>query len=372
MNQVVIDSRQLTVISIHRSKYWLFKSPILAFLHQQTNTTVRPPHRKHGSISSISSFEFDNKIDSGESTPEPDYSFFHIAFTPTECTVILPTSMLPLFKEPLEVSEKMQYDVQVFPNTYVSLQIDSGGDNSRILQLTKPLSDNGISLLFLSSHFSDIVLIPHGLESKVVSILTQNNFQFNDLSGSYVVDQETVSYGDKKLEERVFKLFKSYNINPFVDRRVSLLLTGSRSNEVDNSILKVAKSISADIIPDYFAVTKTSSNEVSLMLPKDSEKRARLGFPSKVLVGSTLDEVNPVMIDLTKLPVNSTGIVAGLSSKIIGGVGRIELNYLSMARSAILMVPTEDVDDVTKTLLDAWGLYTWDSRRQLNRIGRGI
>ncbi|WEJ95082.1 hypothetical protein PSN45_002591 [Yamadazyma tenuis] len=445
MNQVQINPTKLSILSINRSRYWIFKSAILEFLYAEVdkaggnefegsgsesdededeledrlsflNLTSKPqrnslydsssssasfstPRRgkKHGSVSSMSSFnletkEIDNsskrhsvtntnpaptasntaRSDSNESDSEgpeaPNY-FFHIAFTPIECTIICATTVMHrLFKEPLKACQELNYnDVTLVEQQFVNLQIDSGGgsdNNYRILQLTKPLSENNISLFFLSSHFSDIVLIPHHLEDKVVSILTQSNFEFNDLSGSYIINNNfnpivapSHDESSKGLEDRVFKLFKDSNIKPCIDKNVSLLLTGSRSNDVAATILKAAANLAANNIPDYFAITRTSQNEVSLILPRSSKKRSKMGFQSRFLIGSTQDIINPVTIDLQKLPLDSTGIVAGVASKIFTGINSLpgsdypfELNFLSMARSAILMIPKENVELVNEIL----------------------
>lgn len=419
MNQVQINPTKLSILSIKRSKYWIFKSAILEFLHLEASrnskeeevyssedeidslndkfsylnrlkrnslyelslTSSYSPRgrKKHGSVSSTSSFnekEIDNSskdeskddskdkeesVDEYEEDDESNY-FFHIAFTPIECTIICSTViMTKLFTKPLNLCESLGYDdVKLVEEKFVNLQIDSGGnDNNRILQLTKPLSENNISLFFLSSHFSDIVLIPHHLEEKVINILTQNNFEFNDISGSYIINnfnKEESTESTVDLVEKTFKLFKDSNIRPIINKDISLLLTGSRSNDVTTTILKTATNISKDNIPNYFAITRTSVNEMSLILPKSSKTRAKLGFQSKFLIGSTQDIINPITIDLQKLPLDSTGIVAGMASMIINGVNSFpidypfELNYLSMARSAILMIPKENIDLVDEIL----------------------
>lgn len=303
---------------------------------------------------------------------EDENYFFHIAYTPTEVTIICSTRrMATSFAEPLDVCKRLQYnDVELIDQTFLNLQIDSDGsysNNLRILELTRPLSENGISLFFISSHFSDIVLIPFELKEKVISILTKQNFKFSDISNSYIVtksmDEEIpipLQFEDasKNLETNTFDLFKKSNIKPKINSKVKLLLTGSRSGEIINTILKSAQIISSNKVTDYFAITRTSMNEVSLILPKSAKKRSQMGFNSSNIIGSDQDIIVPISIDLTKLPLDSTGIVAGLASKIINGYKKFpqelqttfEMNYLSMARSAILMIPQENLHLVSKIL----------------------
>ena len=76
--------------------------------------------------------------------------------------------MKQYFQQPIEICKQLNYhDVQLLPEKYLCLSVDCDGssDNSlRILEL--PLSENNISLFFISSHFNDIVLIPYDLKKK--------------------------------------------------------------------------------------------------------------------------------------------------------------------------------------------------------------
>ncbi|KAK6200948.1 ACT domain-containing protein [Scheffersomyces amazonensis] len=281
--------------------------------------------------------------------------------------------MKTYFKNPIKICQELNYDdVKVIDQNFLSLQVDSDGsfDNSlRILELTKPLSENNISLFFLSSHFSDIVLIPYIFKEKVISILTKKNFEFSDISNSYIMtpndlidpsmlndSDEDKELGSQRFENKTFKLFKDSNIKPIVNRNVKLLLTGARAGEVNNTILKTAKILSSfNSIPDYYAITRTSINEVSLILPKSSKKRLSMGFDSKNIIGSTQDIIIPITIDFSKLPLDSTGIVAGVASKLINGLKKyndstIEMNYFSMARSGMIMIPKENIDVISEIL----------------------
>lgn len=310
--------------------------------------------------------------DEDRSDYDDDNYFFHIAYTPVECTVICSSDkMNTLFQEPLKVCKQLMYEnVKLIDQPFLSLLIDSDGsfdNSSRILELTKPLSDNNISLFFLSSHFGHIVLIPFELKKRVISILAKQSFEFSDFSNSYIVNNQVNEVAEEanmpqstdgsKLEIGVFEQFKKASIKPEINEKVNLLLTGARSGEVTNTILKTAKNISSNNIPDYFSITRTSINELSLLLPKSSSKRSLMGFNSRNIVGSIQDVIIPITIDLYKLPLDSTGIVAGVASHIVNGIkassstiDSLEMNYLSMARSAIIMIPKENLALVSDIL----------------------
>ena len=168
------------------------------------------------------------------------------------------------------------------------------------------------------------------------------------------------SYQEKSDETPLYNIssfVENGTIIPCINSNVKLLLTGSRSGKVIDSIMKTSKIVSDRKLPEYFCITRTSFNEVSLILPRSSRKRSLMGFHSKNIIGSVQDIIIPITIDLQKLPLDSTGIVAGLSSKLLEGVkantnlyDTFEMSYLSMARSAIMMIPEENLEQVAHIL----------------------
>lgn len=418
--QVNVNKTKLSILSIPRERYWIFVSAITQLLYLESikssigsdfdssqNDSDSEAEDMYGSctipniastIKNLDNTSKSNKpsditqaesdIDSKTEIPRTnsydelegvndgdENNFFHVAFTPSECTIICAEKIMTLkFKEPLKLCQDLKYDnIILVKEQFLLLQIDSDGsyDNSlRILDLTKPLSDNKIPLFFISSHFNDLVLIPYRIKDKVISVLQMRNFEFSDISNSYILNSEVTlssSFGDLQsefttestsntmIEDSTFHLFKEVGTEPLIDKSCRLLLTAARVTEVRSSIMKAANIISSNLIPEYFTITRTSLNELSLILPKSEKIRRLLGFDSKLIIGSTQDVIIPISIDLSKLPIDSTGIVAGVASKIIHGIGdnsslvsySFEMKYFSMARSAVLMIPKENIEAVT-------------------------
>lgn len=442
-SQVLLDPVQLSVLSIPRDKVWLFNSPILQLLHGEAKNVpdyssdleidyssletedeylssedadsiedhgpMVLSHHSSGSglkITSLSQIISETKVDNSSKNDvssassdsfadltslsknpsrhddfedEQGDNFFHIAFTPTECTVICSTRKFSsIFNDALDICKKLDYiDVMLLPETYLNLQVDSEGDfnnSTKILEITRPLSENNISLFFLSSHYSNIVLIPHDFKAEVTKILTKHKFQFTDLSEDPQVDHlvdidsETVlseSFSAHDLETDTLKLFKSAGIHPIINKKVKLLLSSARRGETKASILKAAQCIASNDVPDYFAITRISNTSISLILPGSTRKRATMGFDYKSIIGSSQETIIPITIDLTKLPLDSTGIVAGMASRLLTSMKSVpdimnstfEMNYLSMARSAIILIPKENLK-VVSTMLEHMELAT--------------
>lgn len=418
-SQVHLNPTRLSILSIPRSKYWVFLSPILQMLHHEADQDAEEdsdsesesesesdddeedqvesskddsideqpspfPTQRRSSKDLLNHKAIDNssKVTSEDSQSSPfsspstesddseiddDNHFFHIGFTPIECTIICSTCIMnEYFIDALKICQSLEYDdVKLIKESFISLQIDSDGSfnhSLRILELTRPLSENNIPLFFISSHYCDIVLIPVNFKEKVIHILTQKNFEFSENSNSYIsnipdinLTDQLVSPINKDLESSIFKSFHDCHIKPVVNSKINLLLTGARTGESSNTINKTIKIISTNSIPDYFIVTRTSINKISLVLPKSKKTRKALGFDSSNLIGSTQDIIIPISIDLAKLPLDSTGIVAGLASKIINNFPQdlqFEMNYLSMARSGILMIPKENLSVIKRILND--------------------
>lgn len=435
-SQVLLDPVQLSVLSIPRDKVWLFNSPILLLLHGEAKNvpdynsdleaefsyldtedeslssddghSIEDHDRMalsqfssgSGLRSSLTQIISESKVDNSSkndissvsSGSSPDLAslskrhshrddlndeqgdhFFHIAFTPTECTVICSTRKFSsIFKDALDVCLQLKFtDVILLPETYLNLQVDSEGDfnnSTKILEITRPLSENNISLFFLSSHYSNIVLIPHHCKAEVTSILTKHKFLFTDLSEDSQIeflddtDSETLNverFSAHDLETNTLQLFSSAGIHPVIIKKAKLLLTSARRGETKLSILKAAQCIASGDIPDYFAITRISNTSISLILPGSSRKRATLGFDYKCIIGSSQETIIPITIDLSNLPLDSTGIVAGMASRLLTSMKSVpnimnstfEMNYLSMARSAIILIPRENLK-VVSTMLD--------------------
>ncbi|KAI5970337.1 hypothetical protein CANMA_000690 [Candida margitis] len=298
-------------------------------------------------------------IEGQEEAPE-DY-FFHVALTPTECTIVCSTNLsLRFFDQPLKMCQELDYtDVEILPQQYLSLIVDSDGGydrSSRILELTKPLSENDISLLYISSHFNDIVLIPSELKERVERILISKHFVFSESSNSFISTYDMDKQEQPALSElhkKTFELLAREDIHPQIHEKNKVLLTGARPGEIKYCILKTIKliSLASTLQPSYFAITRTFSNELSLILPKSHKLRSKYGYKSTSTIGSSQDVLVPIAMDLSKLPLNCTGVVAGLANKlIITGGNVLEIGYLSMAKSGIILIPNEDLDLARNTL----------------------
>ena len=112
--------------------------------------------------------------------------------------------------------------------------------------------------------------------------------------------------------------------------------------------------------PKFLSLTLTESDPPSLFL-QDS---ALANFSSgDVLLGSKVDYLIPITLDLKPLPFEATGIICGVAAKLGGRTSgqfteAVEMNYLSTARAGTVMVGEKDLGRAVEALRD--GEYRLD------------
>lgn len=306
--------------------------------------------------------------------------FINISFTPVECSVICPTELVDLlFGKALDQAalSSASGGPKVLLGQYLAIQIDGDGANSgsRILDITAPLSSAGIPIFFIPTYFSDYVLVPSQAQSSVSTALESRGFVFSNTANSYVsaspsihpmssdfkLDQVVFEAPDQSatplspylasLGDQTFDRFLSNGVRPVIDVNTKLLLTGARTqgrsiNRYSSSSLHACLYLTiVEILihpPDYFSVTVTGGSEVSFIINQDMVE----AFPSELLLGSPTDFVIPISFDLSSLPEDSTGIVAGVASRLLKkSPGELmQMSYLSTAKTGVVMIPVDDID----------------------------
>ncbi|QPG74208.1 hypothetical protein FOA43_001532 [Brettanomyces nanus] len=320
------------------------------------------------SSSSSSACSNSNKLDLGYleledfAQVEDDGLFFHLAFAMEEVTLMCSHKLMKRYlgktmefcRKCLEPSEQPT----LLEEKFLMLQVFSDGLNigKKILELTEPLSLDGISLFFISNFFSDIVLIPAKDRRKALTIL-------NRISKKQTQIQEELKPEKKPdLESKTFELFKSQLIQPKLIDKVKLLLTGARSGDCGNVLKRTAEALCKlntdrvedgknkdDNFPAYFAITRTCTGEISLMLPQEADEMRKLNYDKSTIMGSLQDSYYPVFIDLSNLPLDLKGIVAGVASKLVKS-GLNEMSYLSFGKSGVVLIPDNFHDTVEQIL----------------------
>ncbi|KAL8783210.1 MAG: hypothetical protein Q9213_004774 [Squamulea squamosa] len=235
----------------------------------------------------------------------------------------------------------------------------------RVLELTSPLALAGISIFFITTYFSDYIIVPAKSKGQVIRALEDRGFRFEESAEAYVNPaarhernkSSTSSLGTPppttmdELQSRTFALLERHGISPKVDADLRLLqCAGRRSHSdgrpTDEMALQVGLTKCLLYQPRFLSLTLTENEAASLLL----DRRLVSHFePNNVLLGNKEDFLIPIMLDLEPLPLEATGIVCGLAGKLAGGPaggslsGAIEMLYLSTARTGTVMVEEKDL-----------------------------
>lgn len=350
------------ILKTHKSKASSPLVPSLSSAHRHMNledsvssTASSQSHSRHSSVS----------MSSLEST-EP---FVNVSFTPVECSLIIADSVVNELLTPLldMLDTKARDQVRVSREMYVAIQVDGDGlDNGgRVVELTAPLSKAGIPIFFLTTYFSDFVMVPLSARSRVVQALEERGFFFNNMNNSYVsitnlnhskltsalmplAEQHTEA--DRTITEASLSmasssLFASLKVSPQFYDHTKVVLVGARHKRVeDNELLffKISKMLLNP--PKFFSISVGPDGEMSLLL----ESKDTGSFSPMDVVGSMDEYMIPTCFDLTHLPEDATGIVAGVASCLVDEP--IQMGYLSTAQSGIVMVAEEDLEYAKRVL----------------------
>lgn len=357
---------KISILTIPRENFWIFKSGILEIIYILIDSYEKRSNLRYSDndISSISSDETSNKSSTDASFNDDlqDYHeikddglFFHLAFSVEEVTLMCSTHLINQY---LSKAMKLDPKSTLIDDEFFLIQVFSDGSNigKKILELTQPLSLNNISLFFISNYFSDLVLVPIKDKAKTIEILEEyENEKLEDSKNEISEENSRSKSCSNELEIKTFKLFRDNNIKPVLLDDAKLLLTGARAGDSAEVLKQTAESISrlnTDCIdsksfPKYFAITRTPTEEIALLLPYNNDELDRLNFSKKKIMGSLQDYYYPIYIDLKKLPIDLKGIVAGMASKLLR-LHIDEMSYLSLGKSGIVLIPDmfkEQVED---------------------------
>lgn len=172
-----------------------------------------------------------------------------------------------------------------------------------------------------------------------------------------------------ELQLHTFKLLKMHKITPHVDTTIELVTcAGIKDNTPSLSSSAIStqailqhgllKCLTASEPPRFLSLTLTAFDSASLTL----EKRLLSHFPAHgedLLLGKDGPEQVPITLDLRDLPLESTGIVCGVASRLVDGMrGRFgvvaagtgfEMSYLSTARAGHVIVFEDELEDAMES-----------------------
>ncbi|KUI60778.1 hypothetical protein VP1G_07983 [Cytospora mali] len=368
MAEVGFLDETLSLIHIPLSVYSQFVQPIIRIL--------LPPSLHNGSTieDKLEGFTLDQK-----------HGFLNISVTPIECSIVCHDAWSKKFFEPIikQLPKDAAKTVSMSKQSYLVLRVSSPGMDAgrRVVDLTSPLGLAGIPIFFITTYYSDFIIVPSKDRQAVVQVLLAGGFECPEDSNSSFVSPGALSHtrglsseADKppsspppsnvaELQARTFKLLKKHNVVPHIEPDLRLVQCSGKDvshNEgyswparsysgngnrreawVDKVDTKFYTGLIAALAsqPKFLSVTLTEEDEPSLLLDK-----SLLDTFGDSLIGPMEAELVPIFLDLVDLPFDTTGIVAGVAGKLAEELQmeqNAELSYLSTAKTGAVILSSE-------------------------------
>ncbi|KGO77347.1 hypothetical protein PITC_055320 [Penicillium italicum] len=294
----------------------------------------------------------DDEYDSAYKPP----AFMNVSITPVEVSVICPRRLVDKYFVPVmdqldRLDDSLRSRLIVSENDYIAMQVLGEGleAGKRVLELTSPLALAGISIFFISTYFSDYIVVPKQSKASMISALENRGFQFNNPSAAFITSPRSPTFERRlsdlippgtpppstlsELQTRTFNNLRKHQITPSVDDSLRLVQCAAHheyhSQESSMSILRDALTTVLLVDePRFLSLTLAALDPAASLL---LEKRLLPRFArqstssagtrvyedgSDLLLGSKEDHLVPITLDLRDLPLEASGIVCGVAGRL--------------------------------------------------------
>lgn len=327
------------------------------------------------------------------------HPFVNVSITANECSVVCPRHQAEqIFAPAIEsLSPAMRKSVSISSENYSVIVIGGEGleAGERVLDLTSPLAMAGIPIFFITSYYSDFILVPLSSRSRVIHALEARGFVFEadaDGEAGHMTNPSSPLLQSRRrngsspssfeipsvpgtpppttvseLQSKTFRLLKRNGVSPVVDDAVELVTcagikdstaSASASNYSAGKLqLGITKCLTSVPPPTFMSLTLTDLESASLTL----ERRLTSFFYNdgeELLLGKDGPGQVAITFDLQELPLESTGIVCGVASRLTEGmklrIGDLfNMSYLSTAKAGHVIVYLDELDDALDALKGA-------------------
>ncbi|KAF9885434.1 hypothetical protein FE257_012956 [Aspergillus nanangensis] len=287
-------------------------------------------------------------------------AFLNLSITPVECSIMCPRHLAneyfaPLVERFVKDDASNQHRLSISRDDFIAMQVYGEGleAGQRVLELTSPLAMAGISIFFISTYFSDYIIVPLRSKSQVIEALEKRGFQF-EMSTEQFINNNQVQYNScfspttsrppstlgsppatpppsslEELQTRTFSSLRKNQIIPSVDRSLRLVQCAAhhRYSSDTSSITILREALTVTLLvdkPRFLSLTLTAADPAASLLleerllPRFASDPTLADEPEEtsLLLGSKEEILVPIMLDLRKLPLEATGIVCGVAGRL--------------------------------------------------------
>lgn len=315
--------------------------------------------------------------------------FINFSLTPVECSVVCSRQLAERFFMPLANKfnklATSSHKVWISNDDFIAMQVEGQGLDAgrRVLELTGPLALAGMyvdlhkyqskanyfrSIFFISTYFSDYILVPARSKNQVIHTLSSQGFTFETDSDQFVNNfniqspptpglQSSLHLSPpstpppstvNELQTRTFDFLRKNRIVPRVDQTVQLVQCSAhhRDGDTESSAAILRNALTTALLvdhPRFLSLTLTPADPAaSLLLEKRLLPRFTLD-PSmhsddeetSILLGSKEDILIPITLDLRDVPIDATGIVCGVAGRLADATGHNRDPYSGAAMSVV-------------------------------------
>ncbi|KAG9234666.1 ACT domain-containing protein [Amylocarpus encephaloides] len=315
------------------------------------------------------------------------HGFLNISVTPIECSIVCHTSWARNVFEPVieRLPSESSKQVSISQDAYIVFSVSSAGMEAgqRVMDLTAPLAMAGIPIFFITTYYTDFILVPSKDRSTVGKALLDRGFEFSENDSAYVAPTSLTHLRNNshqsqnppstppptnvaELQIRTFSQLRKRNVTPFVEPDLHLVQCSGKeilqdsfgygngnpngsspSSWLDKLDPKLYLALVSALTqqPRFLSVTLATDDAPSLLLDK-----SLLWIFGSSIAGDTDCDLVPIFLDLVDLPLESTGIVCGVAGQLVDemrclggmdGEGMNELGYLSTARAGAVVLSCE-------------------------------
>ncbi|KAH7264213.1 ACT domain-containing protein [Fusarium solani] len=359
-----------TLIHIPLNLYSTLLQPILRVLLPQSQSL--------GNLRDSPEYELQGLTSDGQ------HGFLNISITPLECSVVCHSSWAQNVFEPVlkTLPRDIAKSVSVSKDSYMILSVISAGLDAggRVMELTSPLALAGIPIFFITTYYSDFILVPTKERDNVAKSLLAKGFELCENESNYVTQgykkgatqltvtppHEGLPSNVSEMQTRTFGLLKKRHVTPNIEeglvlvqcsgREASQLASfnhqrpsisrhatgnGRRPSWADNVDTKLYTCIISALVsqPRFMSVTLAQDDPPSLLLDKNL-----LDVFGDSLVGDTEGCLIPIFLNLESLSLEATGIVCGVAGILVQDpqiAESSELSYLSTAQAGAVILSEE-------------------------------
>ncbi|KAI0995693.1 hypothetical protein K3495_g12487 [Podosphaera aphanis] len=332
--------------------------------------------------------------DKFEGFSDNEHNFLNISVTPTECSVIChsPWARDVFLPAITRLSQGRNCSAQISKEPYIVFNVSTVGTEAgqRVIDLTAPLALAGVPIFFITTYYSDFVIVPSKDRPAVVSTLLERGFEFSDCDSAYAAPAyyESCQPSDRSdslpnqtpsnlrdLQNRTFSMLKERKVIPFIEPDLYLVHCSARERSprfCDNfSSIYNERSFSAETNnptcvwlsrthhtlylalisvlsnrPRFLSLTLAFEDGPSLLIDKELTEH----FGDSI-TSNTDTILVPIFLNLKELPLESTGIICGVAGLLVqelcdldedGGAGMLsQLGYLSTAKAGAVILGQE-------------------------------